>query len=584
MPLADVSGRADLGGDAEAQRIGRRERIAQHEVALGRQRSEQQRPDRRAAVPGDETDPNVRIDDDGRVGHDDQVAEQRDGRTEPGGRAVQATHDRDLDVEQVPDHLLGLPPQGVGPIDRAQRREPPHVTAGREGRARPVSTTARAVASVFSVRKSSPRSWCSRPSMALTAESGWSMVATRTSPSRSSRIVSTRQDRNRPPRGRPSTVADVRLSVVLGEWLDRPIEADLAVAVEADRLGYGEVWIGEMAKLDVPAMAAAIVARTARIEPVLGPLAVTVRSPAQIALAAATVAATGRRTHVALGTSSDVVARWHGRDRSGAVGRLASATTQRADAARRRAGRRLPPAPAARRGDGQRGGVRPTGRGDRRRRRPHGAQHGDRRRRCALAAHHPNTAAWLAAAVDPTRAERRWLALGFVAYLGAPGYGEMFAAAGFADLVAFARTRPDPKEAGRPPPRRPARRRGRRRHGDRGPRPHRRLRHRRPRRDRPRRPSARHPLRPPHPRGPRPWTRVVPASSACCGASPQQALGGRQTLGSEGGGVDVLVEQGAAERLVELRGDLQVLGRDVGVAVGSAAARWSCRRSTRRPA
>ena len=44
----------------------------------------------------------------------------------------------------------------------------------------------------------------------------------------------------------PSTA--VRLSVVLGEWLDRPIEADLEVAVAADRLGYGEVWIGEMAK------------------------------------------------------------------------------------------------------------------------------------------------------------------------------------------------------------------------------------------------------------------------------------------------------------------------------------------------
>src|SRR5262245_40711766 len=125
-------------------------------------------------------------------------------------------------------------------------------------------------------------------------------------------------------RAAPSTVTAVRVSVVLGEWLDRPIGDDLDVAVEADRLGYPEVWVGEMAKLDAPAMAAAIVARTARIEPCLGPLAVTVRSPAQIALAAATVAATGRRTHVAIGTSSDVVARWHGRDRRGAADRLAT--------------------------------------------------------------------------------------------------------------------------------------------------------------------------------------------------------------------------------------------------------------------
>ena len=63
-----------------------------------------------------------------------------------------------------------------------------------------------------------------------------------------------------------------------------------------------------------------------------------------------------------------------------------------------------------------------------------------------LAAHDPNTAAWLPAAVDPTPEERRWLALGLVGYLGAAGYSEMFAAAGYADLVDFARTRPQPKE------------------------------------------------------------------------------------------------------------------------------------------
>ena len=65
----------------------------------------------------------------------------------------------------------------------------------------------------------------------------------------------------------------MRLTVVLGEWLDAPIDADLAVAVEADRLGYEQVWIGEMAKLDAPAMASTIVARTTRIEPC------SVRSP-----------------------------------------------------------------------------------------------------------------------------------------------------------------------------------------------------------------------------------------------------------------------------------------------------------------
>ena len=53
---------------------------------------------------------------------------------------------------------------------------------------------------------------------------------------------------------------------------------------------------------------------------------------------------------------------------------------------------------------------------------------------------------WLAAAVDPTDKERRWLCAGYVGYLPAPGYGEMFAEAGFGDLVEFARSRPHPKE------------------------------------------------------------------------------------------------------------------------------------------
>jgi alkanesulfonate monooxygenase SsuD/methylene tetrahydromethanopterin reductase-like flavin-dependent oxidoreductase (luciferase family) len=35
---------------------------------------------------------------------------------------------------------------------------------------------------------------------------------------------------------------------------------------------------------------------------------------------------------------------------------------------------------------------------------------------------------------------------GYVGYLAAPGYAEMFATAGFGDLVAFARSRPHPRE------------------------------------------------------------------------------------------------------------------------------------------
>ena len=240
--------------------------------------------------------------------------------------------------------------------------------------------------------------------------------------------------------------AVVRRTVVLGEWLDAPLDADLAVAVEADRLGYEQVWIGEAAKLDAPAMASTIVARTSHIEPVLGPLAVTVRSPVQIALAAATVAGAGRRTHIALGTSSDVVARWHGRDRKGAATLLEQTTRDvrsLIDGGRVNGFRLREPLPETTltvAAFGPRAVAAAAG-ADRMVLNMVTAQTAGR-----LAARHPNTAVWLAAAIDPTDRERRWLSRGYVGYLPAPGYGEMFAEAGFGDLVEFARSRPHPKE------------------------------------------------------------------------------------------------------------------------------------------
>ena len=101
-------------------------------MALGRQRTEQQRPDRGATVTGDEPDLDVGIDDHRVLGHHDDVAEERHRRTQPGGGAVQPAHDRHIDVEEVPDHLLGLTAQRVRSLDGAQRREPLHVAAGRE--------------------------------------------------------------------------------------------------------------------------------------------------------------------------------------------------------------------------------------------------------------------------------------------------------------------------------------------------------------------------------------------------------------------------------------------------------------------
>lgn len=239
----------------------------------------------------------------------------------------------------------------------------------------------------------------------------------------------------------------MRYSVVLGEWLDRPISSDIEVAVAADAAGYGQVWVGEMAKLDAPVAATAIAERTSNIEPCLGPLAVTVRSPVQMALAVATVAATtGRRTHLALGTSSDVVARWHGRSRHGAAEALRRAVgeVQALFGGERVNGFRLREVP-----DGTTVTVAAFG--------PQAvAAAADADRMVLnmvtvasagrLAGQHPNTAVWLAAAIDPSDAERRRLVSGYVPYLGAPGYAEMFTEAGFGDLVALAMTRPDIKE------------------------------------------------------------------------------------------------------------------------------------------
>jgi probable F420-dependent oxidoreductase len=239
----------------------------------------------------------------------------------------------------------------------------------------------------------------------------------------------------------------VRLSVVLGQWLDRSLQSDLELALAADRLGFDQLWVPEMAKADSPAMASIIACRTERIELVLGPLAVTVRSPVQIAIALQTVASTGRPVHVALGTSSNTVARWHGRSRSGAVDALEHALTDvRALLAGERVnGFRLsqPPSPPPT--------ITVAAFGPRAVAVASGADRmvlnmvtvAAARR---LAADHPNTAVWLCAAVDPTDEERRWLTRGFVGYVAAPGYDEMFVDAGYGEVVEFARTRPSPRD------------------------------------------------------------------------------------------------------------------------------------------
>lgn len=258
-------------------------------------------------------------------------------------------------------------------------------------------------------------------------------------------------------------------SVVLGYWQDRPPEENVTIAANADALGYGELWLGEMATYDAFALATAVGLQARHLTLTIGPLAVAVRTPMTMAMGVASVASlTGRPVRLGLGTSSTVVVeRWHGRRRERSVTALAEAAQatralldgEKADVAgsvvsSRGYHLRLP-APGAHLsiaafGDGA---LRVA------------AHHADRvvlnmvspamvarfRRdldALTTAAGRPRLpiAVWLATAVDPTDETVAQGLRGKVSYLAAPGYGEMFAAEGFGDVVALARSGASPRD------------------------------------------------------------------------------------------------------------------------------------------
>jgi probable F420-dependent oxidoreductase len=119
------------------------------------------------------------------------------------------------------------------------------------------------------------------------------------------------------------------LSVSLGLWQDRPAAEVVRTAEVADALGYGEIWIGEMATFDAFALGAVVAGRTARAALTIGPLAVAVRDPVMIAMGAGSLAElTGRTVNVALGSSSPVVVeQWHGRRQERTALALAESAT-----------------------------------------------------------------------------------------------------------------------------------------------------------------------------------------------------------------------------------------------------------------
>ena len=255
----------------------------------------------------------------------------------------------------------------------------------------------------------------------------------------------------------------------LGLWQDRAPGEVLRTAQVADELGYGEIWIGEMATFDAFALGAVVAERTTHAELTVGPLAVAVRDPVMIAMGAGSLAElTGRTVNVALGSSSPVVVeQWHGRRQE----RTALALAESAAAVRTL----LAGGKADVRGEviGTRGFLLRTrapgtpltiaafGRGAVRA----AARQADRmvinlvtpksaarlvqmlHDECRAAGRPvPPVAIWLATAIDPNEAAIEQLRRGLVSYLPAPGYGEMFAEAGFGDVVRFARTRPHPGE------------------------------------------------------------------------------------------------------------------------------------------
>jgi probable F420-dependent oxidoreductase len=259
------------------------------------------------------------------------------------------------------------------------------------------------------------------------------------------------------------------INVAVASRPNRPPEQDLLMAVIADRLGYGEVWVGEGWVWDCFALATAIGLATDRIALTIGPVPVSLRDPAMIAVGVASVAALTHRTvGIALGASSTrFVEGMHGRARH----RPGTALTESAQIVRRLlAGERTDFQGEVLSTRGYRLTLDPPGGpltiaafGDRAVRTA--AAHADRmvldlvspelageysaKLDAAAAAEGcpaPTLAAWIPAAINPDPDSYAELMESLAGYLEVPGYGEMFTAAGFGEAVQAANAGASPAE------------------------------------------------------------------------------------------------------------------------------------------
>src|ERR687886_17839 len=107
----------------------------------------------------------------------------------------------------------------------------------------------------------------------------------------------------------------MRLGVMLGYWGAGTTAAEqLALAREAERLGYDSAWVAEAYGSDAATVLAWLAAQTGRIRLGSGVFQIPARSPAMTAMTAATLdRLSGGRFRLGLGLSGPQVAEgWHG--------------------------------------------------------------------------------------------------------------------------------------------------------------------------------------------------------------------------------------------------------------------------------
>jgi F420-dependent oxidoreductase-like protein len=106
----------------------------------------------------------------------------------------------------------------------------------------------------------------------------------------------------------------VQLGLNLGYWGAGNDEANLALAEEADRLGFAVVWAAEAWGSDVVSVLGFVAARTTRVGVGSAVMQIPARTPAMTAMTAATLdALSGGRFRLGLGVSGPQVSEgWHG--------------------------------------------------------------------------------------------------------------------------------------------------------------------------------------------------------------------------------------------------------------------------------